>query len=303
LLLACSVAFGDDAALENARAAADALAAGKSDEAADHCGKLLTFDLAPETWVDVHFALLCLRPKDLERLLSRIERKPWMEKEDLSRWPDLVQRVNRDPKGAAEILAARLEKSPDDAVLLNLLASACEGMGKGEEAAAGYEQARKAAGKPTCFWINMPQMSIALLLKRKKRDDDAYLLEREVVSSLTPLPDPREALAGGDLAAGAKALRDVAYFRTQLAMALSNVGAYEASQGKQAEAIDSYRKSLAIEPRDAQTHANLSAALYAIDDATAALKSIEEALRLDPKNDIYQKERAIILSKVNGGEK
>lgn len=225
-----------------------------------------------------------------------------MEKEDLARWPDLVQRVNRDPKAAAEFLAARLEKTPDDPVLTNLLASARERMGREEEAIAGYERARKAAGKATCFWINMPQMSLALLLKAKGRDDDAYLLDREIVSWLTPLPDPRQALAGGDLAAGARALRDVAYYRTQLAMALSNVGAYEDAHGKHAEAIDSYRKSLAIEPRDAQTHANLAVAQYAADDATEALKSIEQALRLDPKNDIFQKERAIILSKLGGGK-
>lgn len=300
LLGAPAIALAEDAAVGNAGAAADAIAAGKAEEAAAHLGKLLTFDLAPPVWVDAHFALLCLRPADLERLLSRVEKRPWMLDEDLSRMPDLVRRLNRDPSGTAELIATRLDKSPDDPVLLNLLASACESMGRGDEAEAGYEKARKAAGKAVCFWINFPQVSLSSMRRKEGRDDDAFLLDREAITWLTPLPDPREALAREGLAAGVRAIRDVAYFRTQLAMALSNVGCYEAKRGRHAAAIESYGKSLAIEPRDARTLANLAVARYDSGDARGALEAIEAALRCDPKNGEYEKEREIILAKLEG---
>jgi len=293
----------EDPALENARAAAEALAAGKADEAAAHCGKLLTFDLPPATWVDAHFALLCLRPADLERLLSRVERKPWMLEEDLTRMPDLVQKVNHEPEKAVEILSERLEKTPDDAVLLNLLALAWDGMGKSAEAVEGYERAKKATDKPICFWVNMPQISLALIRRGQMREDDAYLLEREVVTWLTPLPDPREVLAKEGLEAGVRALRDVAYFRTQLAMALSNVGHYQAQHGQHEAAIDSFRKSLAIESRDGKTWANLAVSQYDAKDMLGALESIESAIRLEPENDIYAKEREIIQAAIQDGGK
>lgn len=302
LALACCPSAAEDAALENARAAAEALAAGKGDEAAAHCGKLLTFDLPPATWVDAHFALLCLRPTDLEKLLARVERKPWMLEEDLTRMPDLVRLANHEPEKAAELLSARLEKAPDDPVLLNLLALAHEGMGRSEEAVAGYERAKKAAGKAICFWVNLPQLSLARIRREEKREDDAYLLEREAITWLTPLPDPREALANG-LEAGVRAIRDVAYFRTQLAMALSNVGHYQAAHGQHAAAIDSFRKSLAIEPRDGTTWANLAVSQYESGELRGALESIESAMRMEPENEIYEREREIILSKLGEGGK
>ncbi|MEK7866851.1 MAG: hypothetical protein AAB434_09235 [Planctomycetota bacterium] len=303
LALACGPSAAEDAALENARAAAEALAAGKGDEAAAHCGKLLTFDLPPAAWVDVHFALLCLRPTDLERLLSRVERKPWMLEKDLSRMPDLVQFVNREPEKAAELLSERLKKAPDDAVLLNLLALSCEGMGRSDEAVEGYERARKAAGKAICFWVNLPQVSLARIRRGEKREDDAYLLEREAITWLTPLPDPREVLAKEGLEGGVRAIRDAAYFRTQLAMALSNVGHYQAHHGQHAAAIDSFRKSLAIEPRDGKTWANLSVSQYDTGDLRGALDSIESAIRVDPENEIYVRERQIIQAKLQDGGK
>lgn len=291
----------EDAALENARAAAEALATGKGDEAAAHCAKLLTFDLPRETWVDAYFALLCLRPPDLERLLSRVERKPWMLEEDLARWPDLARTVNRDPQKAAKVVEERLKASPDDPVLLNLLATAWERMGREEDAEEGYERARKAAGRPVCFWVNFPQISLAAMRRAENREEEAYLLESEVVSWLTPLPDPREALAKEGLAAGVRAIRDVAYFRTQLAMALSNVGHYHGILGKPADAMEAFRRSLAIEPRDGKTWANLAVAQYNAGELKGALESIETALRLDPKNDVYAKEREMIIAKIRGG--
>ncbi len=295
--------LAEDAALENARAAAEALAAGKGDEASAHLGKLLTFDLSPAAWMDAHFALICLRPTDLERLLSRVERKPWMLEEDLARMSDLARKVNREPEKAAEVLVERLKATPDDPVLLNFLACAREAMGQAEEAAEGYERARKAAGKPVCFWINFPQMSLAQMHRKGQREDEAYLLEQEVVSWLTPLPDARETLAKEGLEAGVRAIRDVAYYRTQLAMALSNVGYYQGQHEKWTAAIDSYRKSLAIEPRDGMTWGNLAVALDGANDARGALESIENAIRLDPENEIYDKERQLILEKLRGGGK
>lgn len=299
--LACAPLLAEDMALENARAAAEALAQGKGDDAAAHLGKLLTFDLAPAVWIDARFALMYLRPPDLERLLARVQPKPWMKEEDLSRVPDLVQKVNREPAKAVDILAERLKTAPDDPVLLNLMAMAHEAMGRVEEAVEEYERARKAVGKPTCFWINLPHLSLARIHRAARREDDAYLLEREVVSWLTPLPDPREPLRTEGLEAGVRALRDVAYLRTQLAMALSNVGHYQGEREQYHAAIDSYRKSLAIEPRDATTWGNLSAAQFGVDDLKGALESIETALRFEPENEIYQKEREIILSALREG--
>jgi Flp pilus assembly protein TadD len=81
--------------------------------------------------------------------------------------------------------------------------------------------------------------------------------------------------------------------RPQDADALNNLGTVHLLNADYAAAIDTFRRSLAIAPRDALTRTNLAIALQQSGNLDEARKEAEQALRDDPN---YAKARSVLQS-------
>jgi Flp pilus assembly protein TadD len=215
----------------------------------------------PRRWVAALAVLAGLTPFAI--VLARelaISQREWRaaqaDAEVAERARELFQRGERDAAIAA--LAARLERSPDDADLRSLLGA--WRLRLNDVAGARRELERVLARQPSHVGaLN----NLGLVAERERRSDEARRLWEAAIR-----------LAPG---------------RTR---AHENLGNLELREGRWSAAVAQLHSAVQLDPGSAELHARLGVALLRSGDAAAARSELERALALDPQQPIARRNLA-----------
>jgi tetratricopeptide (TPR) repeat protein len=183
-----------------------------------------------------------------------------------------------------------LDKDPENELATRERGVALMHLGKFEDAVPWLEKTLELAPNDFLAWRNLAETHV-----RAGNPVAALAVVRDYEGSMPPTPEVRafQAVSHG-IAFEAAGNREKAIAKARQAVAEARyfafshwfLGSMLRKAGRQDEAVDALRRSIALDP-SADAHADLGLAL-ASDDPEAALKHLREAVRLVPTNADHQ---------------
>ena len=197
---------------------------------------------------------------------------------------------------AAEMLAAALERSPDDPIALRLRGLALTRAGKATEGLPLLARARAIA----------PQQPLAHLhygvgLHAMKRFAEAAEIFRACLALLPGNPAPALNLAAAlldldQVDTARSAAREAVTRAPDLATAHYTLGLAEMAARAFTAARDALTKAVQLDPRLTKAWISLGAARYRLGDAQGAAAATNKALAIEPQNSIAEANLAVFLA-------
>jgi predicted O-linked N-acetylglucosamine transferase (SPINDLY family) len=194
---------------------------------------------------------------------------------------ELLRRQGKRIEAVVELRAA-LDRSPGEALVLELLAKALEEMGRLDEAELAYRDAIAASPGKIAIRIALAVMlkahgkleaSLQAYLEAVELAPDSYGVHYNLANLLREM---------GRLDAAALRYRSALEIDPRSADALFNLALTLRSMGRTREAVQTYRRLVELHPKHARGWNNLATCLRTMFDVEGAEAALNEAIRLDP---------------------
>jgi predicted O-linked N-acetylglucosamine transferase (SPINDLY family) len=194
---------------------------------------------------------------------------------------ELLRRQGKRIEAVVELRAA-LDRSPGEALVLELLAKALAEMGRRDEAELAYRDAIAASPGKIAIRIALAVMlkahgkleaSLQAYLEAVELAPDSYGVHYNLANLLREM---------GRLDAAVLRYRGALEIDPRSADALFNLALTLRSMGRTREAVQTYRRLVELHPKHARGWNNLATCLRTMFDVEGAEAALNEAIRLDP---------------------
>jgi predicted O-linked N-acetylglucosamine transferase (SPINDLY family) len=194
---------------------------------------------------------------------------------------ELLRRQGKRIEAVVELRAA-LDRSPGEALVLELLAKALAEMGRRDEAELAYRDAIAASPGKIAIRIALAVMlkahgkleaSLQAYLEAVELAPDSYGVHYNLANLLREM---------GRLDAAVLRYRGALEIDPRSADALFNLALTLRSMGRTREAVQTYRRLVEVHPNHARGWNNLATCLRTMFDVEGAEAALNEAIRLDP---------------------